>query len=77
MLSHGFVIKEGFDDLKTYVYEAAEHIAKIARSEALEEAAKVCDSSAKEPSSFWQEEGCWKHASYYCAEKIRALKEKS
>ena len=55
----------------------AEHIAKIARAEALEDAAKICDKSGNEPSSLWEEEGCWKHASCYCAEQIRVLKEKS
>ena len=55
------------------VNTAAEIYAQI-RDKALEDAAKVCIISSNEPSSLWEEQGCWSHAAEHCAALIRALK---
>lgn len=44
-----------------------------ARQEALEEAAKVCDEEYKVPSTLWDKNGCWRHATERCARLIREL----
>lgn len=40
----------------------------------LEEAAKICVTSGKVPSSMWQEPGCWQHSADCCAIAILAAK---
>lgn len=53
---------------------AARTIAAETRErEAYERAAKVCEKVAAEPSSLWEEPGCWSHAASNCAIHCRAL----
>jgi len=47
--------------------------AETREREAYERAAKVCEKVATEPSSLWEEPGCWSHAASNCAIHCRAL----
>ncbi len=47
------------------------------RDAVLEEAANLCNVASNQPSSLWEEQGCWAHAAEYCAAQIRALKRQS
>ena len=44
------------------------------RQKALDEAAAVCDAEAKNPSTLWEEPGCWTHAAENCASAIRTMR---
>lgn len=57
----------GMPTLTEFGYECVEQLIHLARAEAFEEAAKVCDSQAAEPE-------CPERAAY-CADAIRKLKE--
>lgn len=61
--------------------EFAEHIAKLARSEALEDAAKICDKYGVDVDNDWNRSlgvaEDLKDVADDCADQIRALKEKS
>ena len=45
--------------------------ARLIEREVREECVVICSENAKKPSTLWAEEGCWKHASEYCAAAIR------
>ena len=74
MLANGFTIKEGLDDLKPYVYEAARaieaEVRKQAMSDALEQAAKLCDAGAEQMLHAYYRMGAAR-----CAAAIRKVKE--
>jgi len=48
--------------------------AEMVHNAAIERAIAACKKSAKEPSSLWEETGCWNHASHACADALEALK---
>jgi len=54
-------------------YAAIKIAAETREREAYERAAKVCEKVATEPSSLWEEPGCWSHAASNCAIHCRAL----
>ena len=46
----------------------------MTRASALEDAAAVCDAEAANPSTLWEEPGCWTHAAENCASAIRTMR---
>ena len=65
----------------TRLYEAAEReVTELkyrlaeARDNALSEAIAACRIVSENPSSLWEEPGCWTHAANNCAAAIRALR---
>lgn len=59
--------------LRTKLEKAERKLAQ-ARAEGMEEAARLCDEVAVNPSSLWEQAGCWAHAAENCAAAIRAKK---
>ena len=58
--------------LMAQLQEAERKLAEAERS-ALERALKACNEVAANPSSMWEEAGCWEHAAENCENAIRAL----
>lgn len=53
--------------------EAFYHAARV---EALREAVESCRQVGQQPSSLWQEPGCWTHSAEACAVGLRAMAER-
>lgn len=60
-------------------YDPVEFGKQLAAVEAaiIERCAKVCQRVSSEPSSLWEEAGCWKHAATNCADAIRSMNTKT
>lgn len=66
---NGLLVHMDIDDLTRF--------AALVRNAALEEAKAACKTVGEKPSSFWEEAGCWIHATEICAASVEELKEKT
>jgi hypothetical protein len=61
-----------FSDVALF-HEAIAAAERAAYARALTDAAQACAQVASQPSSLWEEDGCWKHAAGNCVSVINAL----
>jgi len=70
----GFAEWYGTDDPQFLI--VIERFATLIAAYEREECAKACEQVAANPSSLWEEAGCWAHSSENCIAAIRVRSEK-
>lgn len=61
-----------FPDISARDKDQSKRIWLEATRQAYEDAARICMNLSRQPSSLWEEAGCWKHAMELCSQVIRA-----